>query len=144
MIEDLRVGFLFGLWSGLCVHPSVSICALCDTDAGAWTQQKIPILMGISYCIFFWGDRFRLCVQRSVVPFSLLPVLCCLTFNVHVVSTMLKLPHAAVMVRTGWTSSLTQSVKSWPKSIGLQKSSGENLLAFATAILCRLMAGKLI
>lgn len=59
------------------------------------------------------------------------------------VSTVLKLLYAAVMVQTGLTSSLTQNPKSQPKSTGLQKSSGENLLAFATVILCRLMAGKL-
>lgn len=143
MIQDFRSRVFIGLWSGLCVRPSVPIWALADTDAGAWSQQKISILMGRSCCIFLGGDRFVLCVQRSVVPFSLAPVLCCLSFNVYVVSTMLKLLHAAVTVQTGLTSSLTQNPKSQPKSMGLQKSSGENLLSFATAILCRLMAGKL-
>lgn len=55
---------------------------------------------------------------------------------------MLKSRHVAVMLQTGLTSSFTQDPKSQPK-LSFQKSFGENLVAFAAAILCVLMAGKL-
>lgn len=46
------------------------------------------------------------------------------------------------MVQTELISSLTQNPESRSKSLCLQESSGENLLAFATAILCQPMAGQ--
>lgn len=58
------------------------------------------------------------------------------------VSAVLELLHAAVMVQTEQISSVIQNPKSHPKSVRLQKSPGENLLAFAPAVLCQLMAGK--
>lgn len=95
--------------SGICICPSV-LCVLSDSDAGAWIQQKISILMGRFCCIFLGVDRFGLCVQRCVVAFSLAPVPSCLSFiNNRVASTELKLLHAAVMVQAGLTSSLTQN-----------------------------------
>lgn len=52
--------------------------------------------------------------------------------------SVLKLLHAAVMVQIELTSSLTQN----HIPVCLWESSGENLLAFATTVLCQLMAGE--